>query len=166
MLLLRSLAAGALFVCFAIASTSPLRRHIEILNDSGRKVVVQWINPSTGELVRFSDPYLYNGASLSFDSYINHSFIFQEVLANETACSEITGSCRATQMTVRDSDDQGRGTQKRHCIMRSIEFSPFILFVALSCLYQGGPKVGIQRQRVGGPSRSQGSVIRLPQRGR
>jgi hypothetical protein len=111
---LRSLAIGTLSLYFAIASTTTtsLRRHIEILNESGRNVVVHWVHPSTGELVRFSDPYLYNGASLGFDSFVNHSFIFQEVLANETTACSIyhDGSCHATQiMTVRDGDDdQGK----------------------------------------------------------
>lgn len=95
--------------CFALATTNPSSRRLEVLNDSGMKIIVNWVNPSTGQFVRYSDPYLFNGAKMVVDSFANHSFVFQEVLANETVCSASSsdGRCHASQVKVGEHDGQG-----------------------------------------------------------
>lgn len=86
----------------------PTGRKIEILNDSGRNVVVEWVNPKNGQLVTLSQPHLDNGAKISFDSYVNHTFMIHEP-TNGTCSSyeeEAAGSCTAKFITVSDKAQQ------------------------------------------------------------
>jgi hypothetical protein len=74
--------------------------------------MIHWVNPSTGERVRFIEPYLSDGATVALNSFVNHSFIIEELAdSNETTatCSNMGHNCNHfQQMTVRENDDQGK----------------------------------------------------------
>jgi len=58
--------------------TSPDKsRKIELVNQSGKNLVVNWINPDTGESVPMSGDF-NNGAKTTFDSFVNHTFAIHE----------------------------------------------------------------------------------------
>jgi hypothetical protein len=82
---------------------------VEVMNDSGHKVRIHWVDPKSGELVRFLEPYLYEGESVSFDSFVNHTFLIEEVVGkNETTCKNANdNSCHFSQMTVTSNEEQG-----------------------------------------------------------
>lgn len=73
-------------------------KHLQILNKSGAKLQVFWVNPITSQQVPFSQ--VYNGAHLSVDSYVNHTFVIRQT-KTETEESHI-GYVQVT-----DSDNQG-----------------------------------------------------------
>ena len=97
------------FAIVGICAADPSGRKIEILNESGRNVVIEWVNPKNGELVTLSQPHLDNGAKISFDSFVNHTFMVHE--PSDGACSSfeegVDGSCGARFITVSDNAQQG-----------------------------------------------------------
>lgn len=108
-----TVAAFAALVCVAGVKNQqhPLSRHVEVMNDSGHKIMIHWINPKTGERVRFTEPYLSAGDKVALNSFVNHSFIIEELDTNETTCG--SSSCHPLlQMTVRDNEEQGTCDQR------------------------------------------------------
>ena len=54
--------------CLGRSHRSQLERRIEFSNESGRNIVIEWVNPKTGILVPLSDPHVVNGERVSLDS--------------------------------------------------------------------------------------------------
>ena len=81
-----------------VSTTEFIPKHVEILNESGAKIQVFWIEPSTGRQVPFSD--VYNGAHLNVESFTNHTFVVRQMKA------ELKES-RIGYVTVTDSNNQG-----------------------------------------------------------
>lgn len=81
-----------------IATAGTLSKHVEILNRSGGKLQVDWIDPSTKMSVPFSA--VYNGAHLNVDSYINHTFVVRQTKTE-------TKESRIGYVTVTEDDNQG-----------------------------------------------------------
>ena len=68
-----------LFVCIAVlAQAAGLHpsstRHVELVNESGNNVAVDWLNPATGDRVPFAESAM-NGERVVVDSYVNHTFV-------------------------------------------------------------------------------------------
>jgi hypothetical protein len=91
----------ALFAVSADASTRAYRSQaIEISNDSGQRVVVDWQNPKTGQNIKFSD--LTPGEKIQVDTFPNHTFVLH--FENDTCADQV---CRNAVVTVSDRDHQG-----------------------------------------------------------
>jgi hypothetical protein len=73
-------------------------KHFEILNDSGAKLKVYWIDPATGQQQPFST--LYNGAHVSVNSYVNHTFVVRQTDPDNK-------ESRINYVKVGEKDDQG-----------------------------------------------------------
>lgn len=106
MALLELLGLCALLQAFPSASSAIIRQHIDIQhdvhisNDSGEQVIVDWINPLTGEDIEFSQ--LPPGETLNVNSFTNHSFVLR--FQNDTCDEEHV--CRRSIITISDNDDQ------------------------------------------------------------
>mmetsp|Transcript_2137 Transcript_2137/g.5933 ORF Transcript_2137/g.5933 Transcript_2137/m.5933 type:complete len:474 (-) Transcript_2137:1490-2911(-) len=93
------------------AKTRPEGRTIRIVNQSGRKIVVDWVDPSTGDLITVSSPDVDNGKTIAFDSYVDHAFMIHEP-SNGTECtagsqlSSDDASCIGSMIVVTDDEDQ------------------------------------------------------------
>ncbi|CAJ1930484.1 unnamed protein product [Cylindrotheca closterium] len=95
----------AIMVALAgIQSVQPkeiLARKIEFVNRSGKKLVVEWVNPKTGEVVTIQDE-LGNGEISTLDTFVNHTFAIHEP-GNESCTSEI---CGVQYVTVTENKEQ------------------------------------------------------------
>ncbi len=87
-------------------------RSINIYNKSGSKVEIYWINPTTKEAVLQSDPFIYNGATFSLDSYVTHAFEAREMPGKSGKCSSSgkgsNNTCGVGYFTVNANSDQGK----------------------------------------------------------
>jgi hypothetical protein len=93
-----SLVAVSVCCCCDASISEMVPKHLEILNDSGAKLQVFWINPSTGQQMPFSQ--VYNGAHLSVDSFVNHTFVIRQTKVE-------TKESRIGYVKVTDADNQG-----------------------------------------------------------
>lgn len=92
----------------AATPSNPMARSINIMNESGRRVEVHWINPDDGSMVLQSTPDVLNGASLSLNSYAGHNFEVRELPAKKTMeCAGEEKQCRIDRFTVKSTQDQG-----------------------------------------------------------
>lgn len=90
MILCSSLLVGLLILSTAVAAHAGvaavvgdlakaqllLHRHFQVVNQSGKKVIVEWFNPESGQSVPLGAPT--NGESIVFNSFVNHTFIIKE----------------------------------------------------------------------------------------
>jgi len=87
-------------------------RSITIMNESGRRAAIYWINPDDGELLLQSDPDILHGASFDLDSYVGHNFEVRELpkkSTNECSAGEAK-ACGVDYFTVTENHDQGEFT--------------------------------------------------------
>ena len=87
-------------------------RSITIMNESGRRAALYWINPDDGELLLQSDPDILHGASFDLDSYVGHNFEVRELpkkSTNECSSGEAK-ACGVDYFTVTENHDQGEFT--------------------------------------------------------
>jgi hypothetical protein len=90
--------------CFAAVRTRNLKaRQIEFVNRSGKNVVVDWVNPTTGEVVTIQSD-LMNGQVSFLDTFVNHTFAIHEQ-SNESCKAE---TCEIQYVTVSEKDEQGK----------------------------------------------------------
>jgi hypothetical protein len=101
-------------VTAATTPSNPMARSINIMNESGRRVEIHWINPDDGSMVLQSTPDVLNGASLTLNSYMGHNFEVRELPAKKTMeCAGDDKQCRIDRFTVKSTQDQGElGTHK------------------------------------------------------
>ena len=95
------------------ATTHPLRRPIQIQNDSGLKTEVYWVGPS-GQMVLQSPGVMSSGNTLTLDLYVNHTFFIKEAPDESGTCNGGTtysspslAPCKTAFFTVNDRDDLG-----------------------------------------------------------
>ncbi len=82
-------------------------RSINIINESGRRVEIHWINPDDGSFVLQSTPDILNGASMSLNSFVGHRFQVRELPAKKTGvCAGEDQTCRIDHFTVNSNNDQ------------------------------------------------------------
>jgi hypothetical protein len=90
------------------ASATSLGRTLEVLNESGEHLIIEWVNPKTGKLVSLSQNGVPDGSKVSYNSFVNHTFIVHRT-TNET-CSSIQdrmGACSGQIITVTENQEQG-----------------------------------------------------------
>ena len=86
-------------------AVSPKSRTIEVSNQSGKRLVVEWVNPDTGDMVTMDNDFV-NGAKTRFDSYVNHTFAIHE---NADSCRVGKGGeCEVRFITVNENSEQGK----------------------------------------------------------
>jgi len=84
---------------------NPLARNIRILNHSGAKIDVFWINPTTRELADSNtdgEGIMYGGET-GIASYAGHNFEVQELQVNGKCKRHM---CRKAYFTVTENEDQ------------------------------------------------------------
>lgn len=105
----------ALFACVAlqlgiVSAKGGTDRGIQIVNESGRRVEIYWVHASTGELVKQSDPFIFNGASFNLSSFAGHKFQVRELPGQKSGlCGDADSedrNCRITYFTVNTNYDQ------------------------------------------------------------
>mmetsp|Transcript_15312 Transcript_15312/g.18632 ORF Transcript_15312/g.18632 Transcript_15312/m.18632 type:complete len:485 (+) Transcript_15312:173-1627(+) len=89
-----------------IAGASKTERSIQIQNESGSKVEIYWINPDTKEGLLQSHPHVYQGATLSLNSFVTHAFEAREVPNKAGKCAGENKTCRIGYFAVNENDDQ------------------------------------------------------------
>mmetsp|Transcript_6293 Transcript_6293/g.10929 ORF Transcript_6293/g.10929 Transcript_6293/m.10929 type:complete len:462 (+) Transcript_6293:254-1639(+) len=90
-----------------ITNAAQVARSIQIMNESGRRVDVHWINPDTKEMVLQSTPDILNGASQDLNSYVGHTFEVRELAAKKSGvCAGEDETCRVDHFTVNKNQDQ------------------------------------------------------------
>ncbi|KAL3927851.1 MAG: hypothetical protein SGBAC_012905 [Bacillariaceae sp.] len=91
----------------APATNKQTERKINILNDSGSKLAIYWVNPQTKEGVLMTVPDVMHGASFPLNSFVGHDFEVREVPAVSTGlCKSEDQTCRSTFFTVSPGDEQ------------------------------------------------------------
>jgi hypothetical protein len=92
-----------------------INRHIKIVNESGGRVQVHWVHPSTRDLSLMSDPDVAAGAEFPLESYVSHEFQIRQLPDRKTgACAGSSGAedgaedqvCKTANFQVSDNDEQ------------------------------------------------------------
>ncbi|KAL3816610.1 hypothetical protein ACHAXA_000734 [Cyclostephanos tholiformis] len=95
------------YVVVDAAGNDPKSRGINIMNESGRRVEIYWINPDNGSMVLQSTPDILNGASMSLNSFVGHYFEVRELPGKKTGvCGGEDQTCRVDHFTVKTTQDQ------------------------------------------------------------
>ena len=98
-------------VVFVRSTADDESRSITIVNESGRRVEVNWINPDDGELVLQSEPDVLHGASFDLNSFVGHDFEVRELAVRKTGvCAGEGRTCRVDRFTVNSNHDQGESS--------------------------------------------------------
>jgi hypothetical protein len=83
----------------------PVDRAIRLLNESGSKLEVYWVNSQTGDRVLMSTPVVHSGAVMPLNSFVGHEFEIHEVPSTKTGeCKDQT--CHSGSFVVSENDDQ------------------------------------------------------------
>jgi hypothetical protein len=89
------------------SSVEDTSRKLELVNKSGKNLVVDWVDPSTGQ-ARTLNAGFVDGQSTVFDSFVNHTFAIHEPNEN---CDGTNGkTCAVRYITVDEREQQGRPT--------------------------------------------------------
>ena len=89
------------------ATNGSTARIIKIFNQSGSRVEVYWVHPTTLERTLTSFPDVLNGATFSVNTYVGHQFEIREVPSKTTlSCQSEDQRCRSGYFTVSENDEQ------------------------------------------------------------
>ena len=92
----------------APATTKLTSRKINILNDSGSRVEIHWVHPTTRETVLMTTPDIMHGGTFPLNSFVEHEFEVRELPSSKTGvCKSEDKVCRITTMIVSEGDEQG-----------------------------------------------------------
>ncbi|KAG7364404.1 2(OG)-Fe(II) oxygenase superfamily protein [Nitzschia inconspicua] len=87
-------------------------KKIEIINQSGRTLVVDWIHPETGKTTTLHNGVV-TGQSTTFNSFVNHTLALHESSQHCDANADSDGNCPVRYITINEKDRQvahiGRG---------------------------------------------------------
>lgn len=102
----RNLLLTLLGVYFLRSAAIDLSRAVDIQNESGEGLEVYWLQPGSGEAVRYTD--LENGAKIHFNSFINHTFMLRERGPTSDACNSDNEDCHVNYITVTEDRHQSK----------------------------------------------------------
>lgn len=89
------------------ATNKSTTRGITILNESGSRVEIYWVHPTTREGSLMSTPNIMNGASFPLNSFVGHEFEVRELPSVKSGvCAGEEQTCRSNYFTVSANDDQ------------------------------------------------------------
>lgn len=111
-------------------------RSIHMLNDSGSKIEVYWVNPETAERHLMSKSPVLFGATFPLNTFVGHEFELRELPSVKTGvCKSPDQTCRQASFVISENDDQGKIPRNDDLIA----FSQHILHVySFSCSTLGG----------------------------
>jgi hypothetical protein len=87
------------------SSTDNTSRKLELVNKSGKKLVVDWVDPMTGQAHTLNDGFA-DGQSTVFESFVNHTFAIHEPSNNCDGQNYL--ACAVQYVTVNDKRNQGK----------------------------------------------------------
>lgn len=122
--------SATLHVDAAPPSHSQHGRRIELHNQSGKNLVVEWVNPKTGRVVTLQ-PTFAPGAKSVFNSFVNHTFAVHEADGvcgghEEEPHEHDPVDCQVQFITIQDEDledDDKKNTIAQINIKRNLEVS-------------------------------------------
>ena len=76
-----------------------LARHLELSNESGERLQIEWVHPLTGELVPYGVAEPSSDKHISLDTYVNHTFVVRTITLKKA-------SMRSTVLTVGEQEEQ------------------------------------------------------------
>lgn len=79
-------------------------RPIQVLNESGRRVEIFWVDVNTREEVLMSTPYVMPGADFALNSFVGHEFMIKELPDGSGQCQE--SECKVRNFVISDNDEQ------------------------------------------------------------
>jgi len=89
------------------ATTKTTARPIKIVNNSGSRAGLYWVQPDTRETFLMSNPDIISGADFALDSFIGHEFEARELPAAKTGmCKSEDQTCRNGFFKVSENDEQ------------------------------------------------------------
>lgn len=110
-LLVQLLTTTRIVVFVRAAAEDDESRSITIVNESGRRVEINWINPEDGKLELQSDPDVLHGATFDLNSFVGHDFEVRELAVRKTGvCAGEGQTCRVDHFTVNSNQDQGESS--------------------------------------------------------
>ena len=65
----------ALLALLSYPTTAAFERSFKVVNESGERVSVEWVNPDNGNRIPLGAPT--SGQSLNIDSFVNHTFVIR-----------------------------------------------------------------------------------------
>jgi hypothetical protein len=90
-----------------VVMSSNVDRAVRLVNGSGSKVEVYWIDVSTRNAVLMSTPFVYDGADFPINSFVGHEFEVRELPSSKTGtCASPDNVCRVANFVVSESDNQ------------------------------------------------------------
>jgi 2OG-Fe(II) oxygenase superfamily len=78
-------------------------RKVELVNESGKRLVVDWINPASGEIVPLAEDFP-NGAKQFINSFVNHTLLIHEPTTSPT-CDVSEDGCGVGYITVSENKE-------------------------------------------------------------
>jgi hypothetical protein len=111
--------SALILVAWHVAAYPLSPRSLEIVNESGKKVEIDWVNPSNSQDIKTLS-HLHNGAKLVVESYANHTI---HEPTNESCSIEEQqgGACNNNVSVITVSEDSEQGTtirdQQQHYIV-------------------------------------------------
>jgi len=83
-------------------------RGIKIMNSSGARVEVYWVNPDTRDTVLMSNPNIANGGDFALNSFVGHEFEVRELPSVKTGLCDLSDdqTCLNGYFVVSGNDDQ------------------------------------------------------------
>jgi hypothetical protein len=85
-------------------SAADKSRKFEVVNKSGKKLVIDWVNPITGQAHTLNKGFA-DGQSTVFDSFVNHTFAIHE--PSDNCDGQNRHACAVQYITVNDKRKQG-----------------------------------------------------------
>lgn len=114
------LSSSWLFTACRSSITEDRSRQFEIVNESGKKLVIDWVNPKTGKAQTLKDGFA-DGQSTLLNSFVNHTFAIHE--PSGSCNGQNRQDCTVQYITVNDKQKQGMvpsvegGKQDFTCMM-------------------------------------------------
>mmetsp|Transcript_6042 Transcript_6042/g.10557 ORF Transcript_6042/g.10557 Transcript_6042/m.10557 type:complete len:460 (-) Transcript_6042:52-1431(-) len=98
---------GVVVLLLLVGSRGNVDRSVRIMNDSGVRVEVYWVHPTTQETSLLSTPHIFDGATFPLNTYVGHNFQLREVPSEDTGvCESEDETCHIATFTVSGNDDQ------------------------------------------------------------
>lgn len=91
----------------ALAWSSKPDRKVIIRNQSGRRIEMNWIHPTTKQTALMTDPDILHGAEFTMDSYVSHRFELRELPSRRTNKCTVPDKCQTATFAVNNNEKQG-----------------------------------------------------------
>lgn len=108
MIMWRAVALLLAMVTAVGSAARPPDRSIQMHNDSGSRIEVYWVHPSSGERRLMSTNPVRFGATFPLQTFVGHEFEMRELPSEKTGdCKSADQTCRQASFVISENDDQG-----------------------------------------------------------